>query len=130
MGKGSAESRKADGKGKRMNKLSGWLVPSTALGKWSVGLILAMPLLFVLGSSFKDTVYESVPAGGSIPADIAARPALALTMLAGMAAGVAAFLTGSLALGRQKERALPVYVSSIIGALLIVFLAAEIGFPH
>jgi hypothetical protein len=63
-------------------------------------------------------------------ADIAARPALALTMLAGMAAGISAFITGLLAILRRRERAGLVYLSGAIGALLIFFLAAELLFPH
>jgi hypothetical protein len=105
-------------------------MPLTKLGKWSVGLIVAMPLLFIIGTSFTDTLYQSVPAGGTILADIAARPALALTMLAGMAAGVSAFIIGILAILRLKEYALLVYASTLIGALLIVFLAGEIFYPH
>jgi hypothetical protein len=100
------------------------------LAKWSVGLIVAMPMFFVIGPSFRRSLYESVPAGGTILADIAARPALALTMLAGMAAGISAFIVGLLAIVRQKENALLVYLSTVIGALLIVFLAGEIVFPH
>jgi hypothetical protein len=106
------------------------ILPITTLGKWSVGLIVAMPLLFIIGSSLTNSIYKSVPAGGTIFADIAARPALALTMLAGMAAGISAFITGLLELLRQKDRALLVYASSIIGALLMLFLAGEILFPH
>jgi len=102
----------------------------TGLGRWSVGLIVAMPILFMLGSSFTNSLYPSVPAGDTILADIAARPALALTMLAGMAAGISAFITGLLAINRQKDYALLVFVSSAIGALLVLFLAAEILFPH
>jgi hypothetical protein len=75
-------------------------------------------------------LYESVPAGDTLPADIVARPALALTMLAGMAAGMSAFITGFLAIIRKKENALLVYASTVIGALLIVFLAGEFLFPH
>lgn len=105
-------------------------MPITSLGKWSAGLIVAMPLLFVIGMSFTNSLYQSVPAGGTILADIAARPALALTMLAGMVAGISAFITGLLAIIRQKEHALLVYVSSSIGALLVLFLAGEILFPH
>jgi hypothetical protein len=63
-------------------------------------------------------------------ADIAARPALALTMLAGMVAGISAFIIGLLAIIKQKETALLVYVSTLIGALLTLFLAGEIVFPH
>ena len=100
------------------------------LGKWSIGLIIAMPILFFVGASFADSIYDSVAGGGTILEDIAARPALALTMLAGMAAGISAFVTGLLGIIRKQERALLVYASTIIGALLILFLAAEVISPH
>jgi hypothetical protein len=106
------------------------ILPITSLGKWSVGLIVAMPLLFIIGTSFTNLLYKSVPAGGTILADIAARPALALTMLAGMAAGISSFITGLLAIIQQKEHAVLVYVSSSIGALLVIFLSGEFLFPH
>ncbi|HSF83933.1 MAG TPA: hypothetical protein VLA49_22075 [Anaerolineales bacterium] len=106
------------------------IMPKTALGKWSVGLIVAMPILFVIGTSFTNSLYRSVSAGGTILEDIAARPALALTMLVGMAAGISAFITGLLTIIRHKERALLVIVSSSIGALLVLFLAGEIMFPN
>jgi hypothetical protein len=89
-----------------------------------------MPLLFFLGASFKNSLYKSIPAGGSIFADIAARPALALTMLAGMISGITAFIIGFLAIIRRKENSLLVYVSTLIGALLTLFLTGEIIFPH
>ena len=113
-----------------MTKQPWRIMPKTTLGKWSVGLIVAMPILFIIGTSFTNSLYKSVPAGGTILADIAARPALALTMLAGMVAGISAFIMGLLAIIRQKEHALLVYVSSSIGALLVLFLAGEILFPH
>jgi hypothetical protein len=108
-----------------------WRITSiTTLGKWSVGLIIAMPILIIIGTSFTNSLYKSVLAGGTILADIAARPALALTVLAGMVAGISAFITGLLTIIRQKENALLVYVSTVIGALLILFLSTEIMFPH
>ena len=113
-----------------MTKQPWRITPKTTLGKWSVGFIVAMPLLFIIGTSFTNSLYKSVPAGGTILADIFARPALALTMLAGMVAGILAFIVGLLAIVRQKENALLVYVSSSIGALLVLFLAGEILFPH
>jgi hypothetical protein len=113
-----------------MTKQSWRILPKSALGKWSVGLIVAMPLLFFIGSSFTNSLYKSVPSGDTILADLVARPALALTMLAGMAAGISAFITGLLALIRQKDHALLVFVSSTIGGLLVVFLAGEFLFPH
>jgi hypothetical protein len=105
------------------------ITPVTTLGWWSVGLIVAMPILFAIGSSFTNSLYKSVPSGNTILADIAARPALALTMLAGMGAGISAFIMGLIAIIWQKEHALLVYISSVIGALLIVFLAGEFVFP-
>lgn len=106
------------------------ILPQRKLGWWSLGLILAMPLLFALGASFADTLYASVPSGRTILDDIMVRPGLALTMLAGIAAGISAFITGLLAITRQKERAILVYLSTAIGALLILFLAAEFTSPH
>jgi hypothetical protein len=102
----------------------------TRVGKWSLGLIIAMPLLFTIGMSFTDTLYESVPAGGTILRDIVSRPALALTMLAGMASGVSALITGLIAIIKQKERGILVYAATLVGALLTLFLIAEVAFPH
>jgi len=113
-----------------MTKRHWRILPRTALGKWSIGLIVAMPLLFITGSSFTNSLYSSVPAGDTILADIAARPSLALTMLAGMAAGISAFITGLLEIIRKKDNAVLVYISTLIGALLIIYLACEILFPH
>lgn len=106
------------------------LLPRTLLGKWSIGLILAMPLLFIAGSSLANSLYKSTTAGDTILADITVRPALAITMLAGMAAGISAFIAGLLVIISKKDNAVLVYISTLIGALLILFLAAEIIFPH
>ena len=113
-----------------MTKLLRKIIPQTTAGQWSVGLIVAMPILFIIGSSFTNSLYQSISAGETVFADIAARPALALTMLAGMLAGISSFITGLLAIIRQKERTILVYVSTVIGTFLIVFLIGEILFPH
>jgi hypothetical protein len=113
-----------------MSNRSWRLVPKTTVGMWTVGLIPVMLILFAIGSSFASSIYESVPAGGTLLKDIIARPALALTMLAGMAAGVSAFIVGLLAILKHKENALLVYVSALIGGLLTIFLVGEFAFPH
>jgi hypothetical protein len=105
-------------------------MPKTTLGKWSLGLIAAMPVLFFIGSSFTNSLYQSVPAGNTFWEDIAARPALALTMFAGTVSGISAFGTGLIAIIRQKERAPLVYVATIIGMLLLLFLIGEVLFQH
>ena len=113
-----------------MSERSWKFIPGTSLGRWSVGLITVMPILFVFGLALPQSVYESVPAGRTILADITARPLLALSMLAGMAAGISGFITGLLVLVKRKENALLVYVSTVIGGLLIVYLIGELAFPH
>ena len=118
------------GKEDSMTKQPWQITPKSTQGKWSIGLIIAMPILLAIGSSLAHSLYQSVPAGDTILADVAARPALALTMLAGMAAGVSAFILGFLAIIRLKEKAVLVVVSTVIGVLFVLFLAGEIAFPH
>lgn len=104
-------------------------MPKTTLGRWSVWLILGMPVFFYIGFSFVN-FYDTVPAGKTIPQDIVMRPGIALPMLAGMISGISAFMTGLASITRKKERALLVYISTIIGGLLILFLLGELFFPH
>jgi hypothetical protein len=106
------------------------LIPKTKLGKWSLGLITVMPTLFFIGTSFTNSLYKSVPAGSTILEDIARRPALVFTMLVGMVTGISAFIVGLIAIIKQKERALLVYVATLIGMLLTLFLIGEVLFPH
>ncbi len=105
-------------------------MPKTKLGKWSVIFIPLMLVLFFVGTSLTDTLYEGVAAGGTIHKDIVSRPVLALSMLAGMAAGVTALVIGLISIIKKKERALLVYLSTLVGAGLTLFLIAEIVFPH
>lgn len=105
-------------------------MPKSNLGKWSLGLIIAMPLLLLIGSSFTNTLYESVPSGETILADIGNRPALAITMLIGFTAGISAFIVGLTAIINRKERNILVYAASVLGAAMILFLIAEFLFPH
>lgn len=107
-----------------------YLVPKTSLGKWSLGLIVAMFTLFIIGTSSVNVLYGSVPAGNTIVEDILIRPVLAIAMLAGMFSGISAFFTGFIAVIREKDSAFLGYVVVIIGALLSIFLLGEAIFPH
>ena len=106
------------------------LLAKTKLGAWSLGLIAAVPILFYIGAASADSLYGSVPSGGTILEDIVERPVVALSMLAGMAAGISAFTVGLVAIIKQKERALTVYVATLAGMLLLLFLIGEVVFPH
>ncbi len=50
-------------------------MPKTQLGKWSVVLITVMVVLILIGFSLADFLYESVPAGRTIPADLSRQTA-------------------------------------------------------
>jgi hypothetical protein len=113
-----------------MNNQTFSFVPKSKLGKLSVILILLMFMLFVIGISFTNSLYKSTPAGGSMLQDIYTRPALAITMLMGMLAGISSFFTGLMAIIRKKEKAVLVYFSTIIGALLLILLIGEFFEPH
>lgn len=104
-------------------------MPKTKLGKWSVWLIPAMVILFVVGLSLTNVLYQSVPAGDSPITDLIKRPALALSMLLGFGAGFAAFITGLISLIKKKERAFLVYASTLIGAAVIFFSVTMTLFP-
>jgi len=107
-----------------------YFIPKTILGRWSLGLIIAMPILFFIGPLFRNLLYASMPAGDTILEDIARRPALALIMLVGMVSGISAFITGLIAIIKKRERGLSVCIATTMGALLILFLLGEILFPH
>lgn len=106
------------------------VIPKTLLGKLSLVLITLMPVLFFVGASFTNSLYSSVPAGNSISEDIAARPALAITMLAGTLSGVTAFIVGLLSIIRKKERSTLVYIATVLGAMLLIVLFGELLAPH
>jgi len=113
-----------------MSERSWTLLPGSRPGRWSVGLIGVMPILFILGLSFSSSIYESVPAGSNLLADIAARPLLTISMLAGMAAGAAGLMTGLIAIFKRRERAILVYLSTVIGGLVTFFLVSLFIFPE
>lgn len=106
------------------------LMPGTAPGKWAVGLIVGMPILFVLGSTLAQSLYAAIPSGSNLVEDIAARPFLALAMLAGMIAGISGFLTGLLAILKHKDHAILVYGAAVIGGLVTILLIGQLAFPE
>lgn len=106
------------------------LLPQTFLGKLSVGLALALPVMLAVGTALLARLYPTVPAGDSIVADIAARPGLAIPMLLGLAAGLAALITGGAAIFIKKERSVLVAAAVTVGLLLALFLLGEVAAPH
>ena len=98
-------------------------MPKTLLGKWSTGLIIVFFALFVLfnalvasgqrgGETFFDNLTLTIP-----------------IFAAGISAVVAALL-GIFSIIRQRERSIFVFVSSLIGFLVLFFVLGEVLSPH
>lgn len=104
--------------------------PKSELGNWSMALAVAMMVFFLVGTSLTELLYSEVSSGETIWADVKARPALSLSMLVGMTAGIAAYIVGLLALTIRKDRAITVFISTALGALLLILLGGEFIFPH
>ena len=103
--------------------------PKSNIGKWSIGLIVMVPILLYIGMSFV-SFYESVPAGKTIPQDIIVRPGIALPMLAGFISGIAAFFTGIIGIIRKKDRSILVFLSTVMGFFVLLWCLAQFLFPH
>lgn len=98
------------------------LLPTTKLGKWSVGLIISLFLFFLLGIAL---VTLGRPGGDMY---------IAIPVLIAGIYGIATFITGIICIFKYKERSLLVFVSSFIGlAFLMVLMQTNtfgLGPPH
>ena len=100
------------------------LLPKTTLGKWSVGLIIAFFLLLATGIAVVSVFKQE---GGETFFD---NLWISIPMLSAGAAAIAAFFTGALSIWKSKERAVLVFVASLIGLLVLWFVVGEILSPH
>ena len=99
------------------------LLPTTTLGKWSTGLIIAFfvsALVFVIlvasGQRGDDTLFQFT----------------ALT-IPGLLAGVfvlSAMVTGIIGIVKSRERSLLVFLATAIGLLLLLLVVGEFVAPH
>lgn len=98
-------------------------MPKTKLGNWSVGLIA---IFFFLLGVFYVLVYSGQRGGETFFSNLY----LTVPMLIAAAAGVSAFFTGGVSIIRDKERALLVFLSTLMGLFVLLYTSAEILFPH
>lgn len=98
-------------------------MPKTKLGKLSVRLIITFFLLLGL-------FYILVASGQRGGATFFSNPVLAFTGLGMAAAGISAFFTGVVGIIKEKERSVLAFLSTIMGLFILLFVLAEILFPH
>lgn len=91
-------------------------MPKTKAGKWSVGLIIAFLLLFV-GAS------QLLPAT-SVPNPVLGLVNVVAVITAGIS-GVAAFFTGLISIIKSKERSFLVFITTVIGLFVLIFVLGQ-----
>jgi len=57
-------------------------------------------------------------------------PRLSAAILPAGTAGIASFFTGVISIARDKERAVPVFIASVIGFGVLFFVLGEFIHPH
>jgi len=99
-------------------------MPKTTLGKWSVGLIAAFFLLLATGITVVSVFKQE---GGETFFD---NLWISIPMLGAGASTIAAFITGIIAIIKNKERSILVIITTLFGLLVLWFVAGEIVSPH
>ena len=99
------------------------VLPKTHLGKWSIGLILAFFAVLLVFFFF-------VNLGEKGGATFFSDPKLAIPALLAGIFGVASFFVGLTGIMKEKECSLFVFISTIIGFFVLIFVLGEILFPH
>lgn len=105
------------------NKLKKLFFPRTKFGKYSLILIILFFLFFMFmnflillgqrgGKNFFSNLRLSIPG-----------------LLAGVF-GICSFFTGIISIIKSKERAILVFISTLIGLFILFFVAGEVIFPH
>lgn len=99
-------------------------MPKTRLGKWSVGLVIVFFVLLAIGQIVirlqgprEDQTFWSNPLR-SIP------------MLGAAISAILAFFTGIISIIKNKESSILVFLSTLVGLLILWFVLGEILFPH
>ena len=95
-----------------------YFLPKTALGKWSIGLIVGS-IVFVLLAVLTDKVFSNL--ANTIPNT--------LMLLAGIS-GASAFFTGIIGIIKSKDRSVIVFIATIIGFYILLVVGFVVLFPH
>ncbi|MCA9388208.1 hypothetical protein KC644_00420 [Candidatus Berkelbacteria bacterium] len=107
------------------------IVPKTKQAWWPIVFIGLMLVMFWLGLSFVDYYGGlGIASGQTIWTDVVARPGIAIPMVVAFASGIAGFIVGLRMIVKHQERSLLVYLATLVGGLLTLFLILELIFPH
>ena len=98
------------------------LIPKTTMGKWSTGLIITSFLFFA--------VFLIEVASGLVGGDTWTWDWPAITMLLAGVSAISSLVTGIIGIVKSKERSVLVFLATLIGLFVLIFVLGEFLFPH
>lgn len=103
------------------------LLPTTTLGKWSIGLVIAAFLLFAI---FLIEVAAGMRGGDTLDFSDLSQLAPAIPILLAGLSVVSAMVTGIISIVKSKERSVLVFLAAAMGLFALFFILGEFLFPH
>ena len=100
-----------------------YFIPRTTLGKCSLGLFAGLVIFFIVAR----IVVASLQAGGET---FFSNLSISIPMVLAGLSGIAAFFTGIIGITKSKERAVAVFITTIIGFFVLTFVSGEFVSPH
>lgn len=98
-------------------------MPKTVMGWWSFGLIIA----FFLSFAFFLLIVASGQRGGQT---FFSNPWLAFSGISAAVFAISSFFVGIFSIVKNKERGVLVFLSTVIGFFVLLFVLGEILSPH
>jgi len=105
-------------------KIKKYIIPGTKLGTLSCFLIVFFIILIIIANII---VQMQEPRNDKTFFD---NPLLSGTMLIAVLSGISSFILGTTAIIWKKERASLVFISSLLGLLVLVFIIGEFLVEH
>jgi hypothetical protein len=100
-----------------------YFIPKTLLGRWSLGLTAGLVIFFLVSI----IIVASGQEGGET---FFSNLLISIPMFLSGLSGVAAFFTGIIGIVKSKERAVGVFITTLIGFLVLAFISGEFLSPH
>lgn len=101
------------------------VLPTTQLGKWSVGFLATTIGLFIFTSFVVVGLFKQV--GGDTLTD---NLFISIPMILAAGLAIMGLITGLISVWRYKERSLLIAVPIVVGLIITLFLLGEIATPH
>ncbi len=102
-----------------------YFLPKTALGKWSIGLIVGAHVFFLLA-----LLILNASGGGEDIDTFFSNLAIAIPMLLAGISGISAFFTGIIGIIKSNDRSVIVFIATITGFFILFLVLGEVFSPH